>query len=102
MLIRPSLSPPEIQSSLSISFAFAGSGTNSSGALVFGAEENPPIQAKVSRCASRKSGEGAILAIRLRGIFRLDGWNEVLQQIVFKIRKSWRCGIDISLGAVIR
>jgi len=48
-LIRPSWSPQEIQSSLSILAAFAGSGANSSGGLVFGAEENPPLQAKGSR-----------------------------------------------------
>ena len=54
MSISPSLLPQVSISSFSCRVAAAGSGTRSAGGFVFGADENPPIQAKRSRCVSPK------------------------------------------------
>src|SRR6185437_13057097 len=53
MLINPSLLPQATHSSLSF-LASSGLGRSCSGGFVFGADEKPPIQAKVSICARPK------------------------------------------------
>ena len=52
--IRLSLSPQEIQINFTFFLTASGSGTSSSGFLEFGAAENGPIQANVSRCPNPK------------------------------------------------
>ena len=47
--IKPSLSPHEIHSNFSCFLAASGLGTSSWGVLVFGADENPPTQANLSK-----------------------------------------------------
>ena len=54
MLNRLSVLPHERYRSFACRVSAAGSGTSSAGALVFGADENAPIHAKRSRCASPK------------------------------------------------
>lgn len=51
---RLSLFPHASQRSLICLFAASGSATRSAGGFVLGAEEKPPIQANLSRCASPK------------------------------------------------
>ena len=53
-MIRPSLSPQDIQRSFNLFFAASGSGTNSSGRLVLGADEKPPTHANLSRLPKPK------------------------------------------------
>ncbi len=93
ILNRPSLSPQATYSSRSCLAAFAWSLMRVAGDLVFGAEEKPPTQAKVSRLFSPKLSAwpppidrpaSARLTVGLYRIVRLDVGNHVLEQILFK------------------
>src|SRR5262245_47182847 len=110
MRIRPSLLPHESQSSFSDSLAFAGSGTSVAGGFVFGANENPPIYANVSRRHSPKfrdwpppieSPASAVFAVLLHWVPRLDGRDDVIEQVSFECRERRRVFDDVSDGTVV-
>jgi hypothetical protein len=76
--------------------AGAGFGTNCAGGAVFGAGEKPPTQATVSRLArpqfsdcpppNRQTRQGAVLAIGLHRVSRLDEGDQVANQLPFERR----------------
>ena len=78
---------------------------------MLGADENPPTQANVSRwrqaevqrlpAAHGQAGEGALLAVGIDAVARLDRGDDVVQQVALEDGERRRGGHHVALGAVV-